>query len=61
MRAGGMPLPCVHIEDALVDLQQGKMSLLGDDETRENEGDLCLAAEKVTPAALTFMARYGCG
>jgi len=37
------------------------MIILCDDETRENEGDLCLAAEKVTPAAITFMARYGCG
>src|SRR4030095_603212 len=56
-----MPMPFVHTEDALADLQQGKMIVLCDDETRENEGDLCLAAEKVTPAAITFMARYGCG
>jgi 3,4-dihydroxy 2-butanone 4-phosphate synthase / GTP cyclohydrolase II len=54
-------MPYVHTEDALADLQQGKMIILCDDETRENEGDLCLAAEKVTPAAITFMARYGCG
>ena len=54
-------MPFVRTEDALADLQQGKMIILCDDETRENEGDLCLAAEKVTPAAITFMARYGCG
>ena len=54
-------MPFVHTKDALADLQQGKMIILCDDETRENEGDLCLAAEKVTPAAITFMARFGCG
>jgi 3,4-dihydroxy 2-butanone 4-phosphate synthase / GTP cyclohydrolase II len=54
-------MPFGRTEDALADLQQGKMIILCDDETRENEGDLCLAAEKVTPAAITFMARYGCG
>jgi 3,4-dihydroxy 2-butanone 4-phosphate synthase / GTP cyclohydrolase II len=37
------------------------MIILCDDESRENEGDLCIAAEKVTPQAITFMARYGCG
>jgi 3,4-dihydroxy 2-butanone 4-phosphate synthase / GTP cyclohydrolase II len=54
-------MPFVHTEDAVADLQQGKMIILCDDETRENEGDLCLAAEKVTPDIITFMARYGCG
>jgi 3,4-dihydroxy 2-butanone 4-phosphate synthase/GTP cyclohydrolase II len=37
------------------------MIILVDDEDRENEGDLCIAAEKVTPAAVNFMARYGRG
>src|SRR5712692_9819541 len=37
------------------------MIILCDDEDRENEGDLCMAAEKVTPEAITFMARFGCG
>jgi len=49
------------IEDVLVDLQQGKMVILVDDEDRENEGDLCMAAEKVTPEAVNFMARFGRG
>ena len=51
----------VRTEDALEALRQGRMIILCDDETRENEGDLCIAAEKVTPQAITFMARYGCG
>ena len=37
------------------------MVILVDDEDRENEGDLCMAAEKVTPEAINFMARYGRG
>ncbi len=51
----------VMTEEALQDIRQGKMIILCDDESRENEGDLCMAAEKVTPAAITFMARQGCG
>jgi 3,4-dihydroxy 2-butanone 4-phosphate synthase/GTP cyclohydrolase II len=49
------------IEDAIADIKAGKMVILMDDENRENEGDLCLAASKVTPAAINFMARYGRG
>jgi len=49
------------IEDILVDLRQGKMIILVDDEDRENEGDLTMAAEKVTPEAINFMAKYGRG
>ena len=49
------------IEEALEDIRQGKMIILIDDEDRENEGDLTLAAEKVTPEAINFMARYGRG
>jgi len=49
------------IEDALEDLRQGKMIILVDDEDRENEGDLTMAAEKVTPEAINFMAKYGRG
>ena len=48
-------------ERAIHDIQHGKMVILCDDESRENEGDLCIAAEHVTPAALTFMARHACG
>ncbi|HIJ59263.1 MAG TPA: bifunctional 3,4-dihydroxy-2-butanone-4-phosphate synthase/GTP cyclohydrolase II [Nitrospirae bacterium] len=49
------------IEDALTDIKEGKMIILVDDEDRENEGDLCMAAEKVTPEAINFMAKYGRG
>ena len=43
------------------DIRQGKMVILVDDEDRENEGDLIMAAEAVTPEAINFMARYACG
>lgn len=49
------------IEEALEDIRQGKMIILVDDEDRENEGDLTMAAEKVTPEAINFMAKYGRG
>lgn len=49
------------IEEVLEDLRLGKMVILVDDEDRENEGDLCMAADKVTPEAINFMARYGRG
>jgi 3,4-dihydroxy 2-butanone 4-phosphate synthase/GTP cyclohydrolase II len=49
------------IEQVLEDLKQGKMIILVDDEDRENEGDLTMAAEKVTPEAINFMAKYGRG
>lgn len=49
------------IEEALQDLKEGKMIIIVDDEDRENEGDLCIAAEKVTPEAINFMAKYGRG
>ena len=51
----------VPIEEAIADIRQGKMIILVDDEDRENEGDLTMAAEKVTPEAINFMARYGRG
>jgi len=50
-----------RIEQALEDIRQGKMVILVDDEDRENEGDLTMAAEKVTPEAINFMAKYGRG
>jgi 3,4-dihydroxy 2-butanone 4-phosphate synthase/GTP cyclohydrolase II len=50
-----------NIEDAIDDIRQGKMIILVDDEDRENEGDLTMAAELVTPEAINFMARYGRG
>ncbi|MBE0556632.1 MAG: bifunctional 3,4-dihydroxy-2-butanone-4-phosphate synthase/GTP cyclohydrolase II [Proteobacteria bacterium] len=49
------------IKEAIVDIKSGKMVILVDDEDRENEGDLCMAAEFVTPEAINFMARYGRG
>lgn len=49
------------IEEAIEDIRQGKMVILVDDEERENEGDLTMAAEAVTPEAINFMARYGRG
>ena len=48
-------------EEILEELRQGKMIILVDDEDRENEGDLTMAAEKVTPEAINFMAKYGRG
>jgi 3,4-dihydroxy 2-butanone 4-phosphate synthase/GTP cyclohydrolase II len=50
-----------RIEAALEDIRQGRMVILVDDEDRENEGDLTLAAEKVTPEAINFMAKHGRG
>ncbi|RJQ45127.1 MAG: bifunctional 3,4-dihydroxy-2-butanone-4-phosphate synthase/GTP cyclohydrolase II [Nitrospiraceae bacterium] len=49
------------VEEALEDIKEGKMVILLDDEDRENEGDLTIAAEKVTPEAINFMAKYGRG
>src|SRR5438105_4380173 len=49
------------IEEALAELQAGRMIVLVDDEFRENEGDLVIAAEKVTPEAINFMIRNACG
>jgi len=49
------------IEEAIADIRQGKMIILVDDEGRENEGDLTMAAEHVTPEAINFMAKFGRG
>jgi 3,4-dihydroxy 2-butanone 4-phosphate synthase/GTP cyclohydrolase II len=54
-------MPQLTIEQAVRDIKDGKMVILVDDEDRENEGDLCMAAEKVTPEAINFMAKYGRG
>ena len=54
-------MPIAKIEAALEDIRQGKMVILVDDEDRENEGDLAMAAELVTPEAINFMAREGRG
>jgi len=55
------PRPVSPIEDAIADIRAGKMVILMDDENRENEGDLCMAAEAVTPEAINFMAKFGRG
>jgi 3,4-dihydroxy 2-butanone 4-phosphate synthase/GTP cyclohydrolase II len=49
------------VEEILEDFRQGKMVLIMDDENRENEGDIIIAAEVVTPQHMTFMAREACG
>jgi 3,4-dihydroxy 2-butanone 4-phosphate synthase/GTP cyclohydrolase II len=54
-------MPIATIEEAIEDIRQGRMVILMDDKNRENEGDLCMAAEKVTPEAINFMARFGRG
>jgi 3,4-dihydroxy 2-butanone 4-phosphate synthase/GTP cyclohydrolase II len=54
-------MPLSTIEEALADIRAGRMVILVDDEDRENEGDLTLAAEFVTPEAINFMARHGRG
>jgi 3,4-dihydroxy 2-butanone 4-phosphate synthase/GTP cyclohydrolase II len=53
--------PFVPIEDAIEDVRQGKIILVVDDEDRENEGDLLMAADKATPEAVNFMAKHGRG
>jgi len=49
------------IDEAIEEIAKGKMIILVDDEDRENEGDLCMAAEKITPQAINFMAKHGRG
>ncbi|MBU1182900.1 MAG: bifunctional 3,4-dihydroxy-2-butanone-4-phosphate synthase/GTP cyclohydrolase II [Proteobacteria bacterium] len=54
-------MPIISIEEAIKDIKEGRMVILVDDEDRENEGDLTMAADKVTPEAINFMAKYGRG
>jgi len=54
-------MPFAPIEEIIAEIAAGRMIILVDDENRENEGDLCIAAEKVTPEAINFMIRYGRG
>src|SRR5881275_1432960 len=49
------------VEEAVEEIRQGRSVVLVDDEDRENEGDLAMAAEKITPDAINFMAKYGRG
>jgi 3,4-dihydroxy 2-butanone 4-phosphate synthase / GTP cyclohydrolase II len=53
--------PFASVEAAVEDIRQGRMIVLVDDEDRENEGDLAMAAEKITPEAINFMAKFGRG
>jgi 3,4-dihydroxy 2-butanone 4-phosphate synthase/GTP cyclohydrolase II len=55
------PSQFARIEDAIDEFRAGRMIIVVDDEDRENEGDLTIAAEKVTPDAINFMARHGRG
>jgi 3,4-dihydroxy 2-butanone 4-phosphate synthase / GTP cyclohydrolase II len=54
-------MPLASIEEAIDEIRRGRMVILTDDKDRENEGDLCMAAEKVTPEAVNFMATHGRG
>lgn len=54
-------MPLCSTEEAIAEIRQGKMIILVDDEDRENEGDLTMAAEFVTPEAINFMAKFGRG
>ncbi|MBA5871482.1 MAG: bifunctional 3,4-dihydroxy-2-butanone-4-phosphate synthase/GTP cyclohydrolase II [Nitrospira sp. CR2.1] len=56
-----MATPFNSIEDAIKDIKKGKLIVLVDDEDRENEGDLVMAAGKVTPQAINFMAKHARG
>lgn len=62
MKSSSQPtLPFDSISSVIDDVRMGKIVILTDDEDRENEGDLIIAAEKVTPSAINFMARFGRG
>ena len=53
--------PFATVEEAVEEIRQGRMIVLVDDEDRENEGDLTMAADQVTPEAINFMTKYGRG
>ena len=59
MNAAGAHPPFASIEEGIDEIRAGRMLIVVDDEDRENEGDLVMAAEKVTPEAVNFMARTG--
>ncbi|RKW12488.1 MAG: bifunctional 3,4-dihydroxy-2-butanone-4-phosphate synthase/GTP cyclohydrolase II, partial [Cardiobacterium sp.] len=52
-------MPLNSTQEIIDDLRAGKMVILMDDEDRENEGDLIMAAEHITPEAINFMTKYG--
>jgi 3,4-dihydroxy 2-butanone 4-phosphate synthase/GTP cyclohydrolase II len=57
----GENISFASIDEAIAEIRNGRMVIVIDDEDRENEGDLTLAAEKVTPEAINFMAKHGRG
>jgi 3,4-dihydroxy 2-butanone 4-phosphate synthase / GTP cyclohydrolase II len=61
MNAALKPTPVSPVEDIVAELRAGRMVILVDEEDRENEGDLVLAADHVSPEAINFMARFGRG
>jgi 3,4-dihydroxy 2-butanone 4-phosphate synthase/GTP cyclohydrolase II len=61
MRRSSKEMPLITIEDAINEIKAGRMVVLVDDEDRENEGDLTMAAEAVTPESINFMSKYGRG
>jgi 3,4-dihydroxy 2-butanone 4-phosphate synthase/GTP cyclohydrolase II len=54
-------MPTATVEEAIAEIRAGKMVIIVDDEDRENEGDLAMAAEQITPSAINFMATHGRG
>ena len=61
VHAGLLPVPISSVEDIVADMRAGRIVILVDEEDRENEGDLVLAADHVTAQGINFMARYGRG
>src|SRR5688572_24909467 len=61
MILGEIFMPIHTINEIIEDIRQGKMVIMVDDEDRENEGDIIMAAQKVTPWHINFMARFACG
>ncbi len=59
--AASVPTALASVEEAIAEYRAGRMVIVMDDENRENEGDLCMAGEKVTPEAVNFMATHGRG
>ena len=61
MSTTGKKMSLVTVEEAISEIRKGNFLIIVDDESRENEGDLYIPAEKVTPEAINFMAKYGRG
>jgi 3,4-dihydroxy 2-butanone 4-phosphate synthase / GTP cyclohydrolase II len=59
--SAGDPMALNSIQEIIDDLRQGRMVVIMDDEDRENEGDLIIAADCITPESINFMAKFGRG